>query len=193
VRLFVALDVPAGVRQALGELIDRLKPQCRGARWVRSEGIHVTLKFIGHVGDQDTMKIQAIRAALAKIQSDHPVGMRFRGIGFFPDARRPRVAWCGVETSGNLAPLAAAIENVLEPLGIERESREFSPHLTLARISSHDGLAPLVREAEKLKGADFGAARESEFHLFNSVTKPAGAEYTKIETYSFVKAVNGAA
>jgi RNA 2',3'-cyclic 3'-phosphodiesterase len=192
VRLFVALDVPAGVRQALGELIGRLKPKCRGARWVRSEGIHVTLKFIGHLGDQDTMKIEAIRAALAKIHSQRPVEMRFRAIGFFPNQRRPHVAWCGVEASANLAPLAAAIEDSLEPLGIERESRDFSPHLTLARISSPDGVAPLICEAEKLKDADFGAARESEFHLFSSVTKPTGAEYAKIETYSFVRGVNGA-
>jgi RNA 2',3'-cyclic 3'-phosphodiesterase len=191
VRLFVALDVPAGVRQALGELIDRLRPECRGARWVRSEGIHVTLKFIGHVGDQDTMKIEAIRAALAKIRSPQPVEMRFRAVGFFPSARRPRVAWCGVEGSANLAPLAAGIESALEPLGIGRESRDFSPHLTLARISSPDGVAPLIREAEKLKDADFGVAREAEFHLFDSVTKPTGAEYTKIETYRFAAEVKG--
>jgi RNA 2',3'-cyclic 3'-phosphodiesterase len=192
VLLFVALDVPAGVRQALGELIGRLKPKCRAARWVRSEGIHVTLKFIGQASDQDTMKIEAIRAALAKIHSQQPVEMRFRAIGFFPNQRRPRVAWCGVEASANLAPLAAAIEDALEPLGIERESRNFSPHLTLARLSSPDGVAPLIREAEKLKDADFGAARESEFHLFNSVTNPKGAEYAKIETYAFVKGVNRA-
>jgi 2'-5' RNA ligase len=186
-RLFIALDLPAEVRQALGELIERLKPKCPGARWVRSEGIHVTLKFIGHVGDQDTKKIEGIRAALAEIRSEQPVEMRFRGVGFFPNARYPRVAWCGVEASANLAPLAAHIEGALEPLGVERESRDFAPHLTLARISSPEGIEGLVREAEKLNEQDFGAAGETEFHLFESITKPSGAEYKKIETYSFVK------
>lgn len=192
-RLFVALDIPAGVRQAIAELIDRLKPICRGARWVRSEGIHVTLKFIGHVRDPDAKKIEAIRIALSKIRSERPVEMRFRGMGFFPNERRPRVFWCGVEGSANLAPLAAAIEGALEPLGIERESRAFAPHLTLARIASPEGVNRLLHEAEKLRDADLGAARESEFHLFHSVTKPTGAEYSKIESYSFVQPGEGVA
>jgi RNA 2',3'-cyclic 3'-phosphodiesterase len=192
-RLFVALDVPADVRHAVGELIGRLKPACRGARWVRGEGIHITLKFIGHVSDQDADKVEAIRTSLAKVHSDAPVEVRFRGLGFFPNERRPRVAWCGVQSSPNLAPLAAAIEAALEPLGIECESRAYAPHLTLARISRPEGVAPLVREAEKLKDHDFGGARESEFHLFNSITKPTGAEYAKIETYSFVREAKGAA
>lgn len=192
-RLFVALDVPAGVRQTLGELIDRLKPKCRGAHWVRSEAIHVTLKFIGHVSDQDIVKIEGIRAALAKIRSEQPVDMRFRGLGFFPNERRPHIVWCGIEASANLASLAAAIEGALEPLGIERESRAFSPHLTLARISSPGEIGSLVREARQLKDQDFGAARETEFHLFNSLTKSSGAEHTKIETYPFATEVKGAA
>jgi len=192
-RLFVALDIPAGVRQAIAELIDRLKPACRGARWVRSEGIHVTLKFIGHVSDQDTKKIESIRVALAKILSERPVEMQFRGVGFFPNERRPRVFWSGVQGSANLGSLAGAIEGELEPLGIEREARAFTPHLTLARISSPEGVDRLVREAEKLKDTDFGAARESEFHLFNSITKPTGAEYTKIDSYSFVQQAKGVA
>jgi len=136
-RLFVAFDLPGEVRTALGEPIARLKPLCRAARWARPEGMHVTLKFIGHaIADGDTEKLDATRAALAAVQSSEPVEIRYRGIGFFPDARRPRVVWCGVEASANLAKLAADIESRLEPLGIPRETRAFVPHLTLARFKS---------------------------------------------------------
>ncbi len=114
--------------------------------------------------------------------------IRFRGVGFFPDAQRPRVIWCGVEASPNLAKLAADIEGSLEPLGIPRESHKFVPHLTLARFKSPEGVGALVSSAAEWASHDFGSARETEFHLFESILKPSGAEYRKIESYSFVKA-----
>jgi 2'-5' RNA ligase len=187
VRLFVALDLPAEVQQALGELIARLKRQCREARWVRAEGMHLTLKFIGWFDPADAKKFDALRAALAAIRSDRPVEMRFRGVGFFPSARRPRVAWCGVEASPNLAEIVADIERALEPLGVPREKREYVPHLTIARFASHKGLDPLLRAADELKSYDFGSARETEFYLYESILKRSGAEYRKIETYPFVQ------
>lgn len=186
-RLFVAFDLPADVRRALDDLIARLKRQCREARWVRAEGMHLTLKFIGWIDPADAKKFDALRAALAAIRSDGPVEMHFRGVGFFPNARRPRVAWCGVEASPNLAEIVAEIERVLEPLGVPRENRKFVPHLTLARFDSHKGLDPLLRAADELETSDFGSARETEFYLYESILKRSGAEYRRVETYPFVK------
>jgi 2'-5' RNA ligase len=183
-RLFIALDLPAEVRQALDGLIARLRRQCREARWARTEGMHLTLKFIGWLDPADANKFDTLRAALAAVRSDMP----FRGVGFFPNARRPRVAWCGVEASPNLAQIVADIESALEPLGIPRENREFVPHLTLARFNSPKGLEPLIRAADELKSCDFGSARETEFYLYESILKRSGAEYRKVETYPFVKA-----
>jgi len=187
-RLFVALELPADVREALVELIAQLKPLCRGAKWARPEGMHVTLKFIGHaVADGDTEKLAAVRAALATVKSDAPVDMRYRGTGFFPDARRPNVFWAGIQASPNLAPLAADIEKVLEPLGIPRESRPFVPHLTLARFKSPHGVKRVVIEAGKFADREFGSSREAEFHLFESKLKSDAAEHTKLESYRFVR------
>jgi 2'-5' RNA ligase len=189
VRLFVALEIPAGVRSELENLIARLKPLCRAARWARLEGMHVTLKFIGHeIADSDAEKFAAARAALAAVKSTAAVDIQYRGIGFFPDARRPRVVWCGVHASANLAPLAGDIEEALAPLGIAPEDRAFVPHLTLARFKSPDGLSALAREAEKFAETEFGSAQETQFHLFESKLKPGGAAYRKIESFSFVKA-----
>jgi RNA 2',3'-cyclic 3'-phosphodiesterase len=188
VRLFVALDLPPEVHQELRELIEGLKKLCLDARWVRPEGIHITLKFIGHV---DPAKAELICQALEPIRSDRPVEMQFHAMGFFPNERRPRVAWCGVEGSPNLAKLAADIDAAVEPLGIARESRAFTPHLTLARIDPekvrHAQIEKLVEAAKKFESAAFGAAREIEFHLYESVTKPSGAEYKRLQSFPFLK------
>ena len=180
----MALDLTDEIREALREPIAKLNPLAKSARWARPEGMHVTLKFIGHV---EASKLDAIRAALGTVQSNAPVEMQIRGVGFFPDGRRPRVLWCGIEASANLAPLAAEIERTLEPLGIPREERKFTPHLTLARLKDSHSVEKLVRAAEEMKSRAFGSARASEFYLFESMTKPSGAEYRKIESYPFVK------
>jgi 2'-5' RNA ligase len=188
VRLFVALDFPNAVRDALRELMVRLKPECRSAKWVRPEATHITLKFIGEVA---TEKLDRIHGALAAVHSADPVDMQFRGLGFFPNERRPRVLWCGVEASANLAELAANIDRALAPLGIPPESREFMPHLTLARFQSDGGprhdLEKLLRAAGDLKSYDFGRTQESNFHLIESKLKPSGAEYRRLQTFPIVK------
>jgi 2'-5' RNA ligase len=186
VRLFVAMDLPEHVREALKDLIARLKLDCPKGRWVRPEGMHITVKFIG---DADPGKLDAIRAALETVRSSAPVGINLRGLGFFPNERRPHAAWCGVEASPNLAQLAADIARALEPLGFPAESRQFAPHLTLARFSSPDGLQKLVGAASNLKSREFGSARETEFHLFQSFLKPSGAEYKRLATFPFLATV----
>lgn len=183
-RLFVALDLPDAVREAIRELIAQLKPLSRAPRWVRPEGMHVTLKFLGETNEA---KIGAIRAALAAIASPEPIEMHFRSLGFFPHERRPRVLWIGVEASPNLARLAGDAERTLAPLGFEPETRAFVPHLTLARFESPEGAGPLVRRAGELASTDFGSTRASEFHLFQSILKPSGAEYRRLETFAFVR------
>ena len=187
-RLFVALDLPEPVHHELTNLIAELKDQCPDVRWVRPEGIHVTLKFIGHV---DPAKLDDIRHALETAHSDQPVEMQFRGMGFFPNERRPRVVWCGVEGSPNLAKLAQDIEAALAPLGIERETRAYTPHLTLARIDvekvRRTHLEKLVATTKKFENSSFGETHERQFHLYESVTKRSGAEYKILHSFSFVK------
>lgn len=182
-RLFVALDFPDSVRRALGELIAGLRPQARNARWLRPESMHITLKFIGEVGEE---KLDSIRSTLAAIRSIHPADMHFRGLGFFPHERRPRVLWVGIEASPNVAALAFQIDASLEHLGIPRETRDFVPHLTLARFENPAGLEKLVATAESLASTDFGSAIEREFYLYESVLKRSGAEYTRLAAFPFV-------
>ena len=190
VRLFVALEIPAAVRENLAALINDLRaPDASSsknkARWVRPENLHVTLKFIGNV---DAGKMDPIREALAEVCSSSSVELHFRGLGFFPNEKRPRVLWAGIEASPNLAPLAASVDARLEKLGIPRETREFSPHLTIARFDP-PGISETLRAAAQEHAArEFGAVRTGEFHLFESKTRPAGAEYIRLSSFSFAKA-----
>jgi 2'-5' RNA ligase len=182
VRLFVALDIPAEVRAAVAALVVKLRPSCRNARWVRTEGAHITLKFIGEVPPEKT---KAIEAALAPIQTPAPIEMNFRGVGFFPNDRHPHVFWAGIEAGRELSELAAAVESSLEPLGIAREQRAFSPHLTLARLESPRGLDALRAAIAWAGPVEFGRTTAREFHLYQSILKPSGAEYTRLAAYPF--------
>ena len=182
-RLFVALDLPDEVRQSLSDLIAKLKPKSHGVRWVESRNLHVTLKFIGHVENE---KLGSIRDALSGIHSSQLVELTFRGMGFFPNERHPRVAWCGVHASPNLASLAADIDRSVVPLGVDAETRPFAPHLTLARFKSDEGVADLVRAAEGMESTEFGSATETEFHLYESLLKPAGAQYNRLASFLIV-------
>jgi 2'-5' RNA ligase len=181
-RLFVAFDIPEEARASLAALTAKLRPICQNARWVRIEGLHVTLKFIGETPSE---KVAEIKTALASIPARAPIPMNFRGLGFFPNERRPRVLWAGVVAGPDLASLAAAVETALAALGIPREERTFSPHLTLARFDTPRGLDPLHAAVENARLLEFGATTAQEFHLYQSVLKSGGAEYTRQATFSF--------
>src|SRR5882762_10705164 len=173
-RLFVALEIPSTVREHLAELVNSLRAVSPRTRWVRPENLHVTLKFIGEVPET---QLASIRTALAQVRSDRPVTLGFGGLGFFPNERHPRVFWAGIEASPNLKILAADIEKATETLGISRDKRDFSPHLTLARFGAAqipEGLRAAIQENAT---REFGLLRTSKFHLIESKLKSSGAEY----------------
>ena len=189
-RLFVALDIPQEVRDSLAALRACLEPLSRAARWVRIEGAHITLKFIGEVSDE---RAAGIRATLAGILTGTPrfappfttIHLRFAGLGFFPNEGRPRVLWAGIEAGPELGQLAEAIDGALVPFGVPAETREFRPHLTLARFESPAGIERLRAAAAESATAEFGRAAIDAFHLYRSILKRSGAEYTRLATYPF--------
>lgn len=182
-RVFVAIDVPEDVRQNIAQLMRELVPAARGARWVQADGMHVTLKFIGEAAPE---MVERAKTALADIRSTAPVEMRFRGVGCFPNERRPRVLWAGIEATPNLAELAAEVERRLASLGIPREERAFHPHLTLARFKEPQSQPLLAEAMHELSAREFGAKHAGEFHLYQSKLKPGGAEYARLATFAFL-------
>jgi 2'-5' RNA ligase len=187
-RIFIALDIPADIRARITEYMDRARGYAPEARWARSEGLHVTLKFVGEVSDA---KVQEIRNALAGAIAQ-PFEVKFSGAGFFPTPKSPRVFWIGVEGGEALSQLARAVDNVTHQLGIAKEERAYSPHLTLARAGSGSGsghqLRPLQYLLEKEASPQFGTMTAQEFWLYRSELARGGSKYTKLERYQIAAA-----
>ena len=177
-RLFIALDIPAEVRAALTNYTERARALATEARWARVEGLHVTLKFIGHVDDAVVGKI---KSALSAIKAA-PFEVKFAGIGFFPNPNAGRVFWAGVDGGDNLPRLASTIDGALEKLGFSRETKPYHPHLTLARTSSRPlrELKPLVADPPP----QFGTMTAREFFLYQSQPQKGGSKYTKLERFA---------
>jgi len=183
VRLFVALEIPAQVREALAGLIGEFRGLAPKLKWVRLENLHLTLKFIG---ETENTKLDIIRSALAKVSSNKPVELQIQGLGFFPNERWPRVFWAGLRASENLASLAADIDAACASIDFPREQRAFEPHLTLARLESTLPPGALLNAVQQNQAREFGAFRGTEFHLIESKLKSAGAEYTTLQSFPFV-------
>lgn len=182
-RLFVAIEIPSEIRKTLVALLKELRGIAPQPKWVRAENLHVTLKFLG---ETDASKLGAIERALAAVRSPQPVSLEFRDLGFFPNERKPRVFWLGMEASANLKSLADEMDHTLHQVGFPLEDRPFIPHLTLARFNP-PGLPPKLGSAvTEHSTRTFGSLVAREFHLIESKLKSTGAEYTTVQLFSFV-------
>ena|SRR5579863_1600596 len=183
-RLFIALDIPADIRERLSQYVDRVRCYAPEARWARIESLHVTLKFVGEVKDA---KVEEIKAALPAIQCS-PFPVEFKETGFFPAPRSARVFWAGVHASDTLPQLASSIETAVEKLGIPREKRAYHAHLTLARAPEGSGSKHCFRLLQEHLSAEeapqFGTMTAREFFLYQSQIMRGGARYTKLQRYS---------
>ena len=181
-RLFAAIEIPADIRAAIADLEKEFRALAPRVKWVRTENLHLTLKFLG---ETDQAKLGEVKSGLASVHSDQPVRLEFRGLGFFPNAKRPHVFWAGIQSSPNLATVAATIDQAMGALGFPREDRAFVPHLTLARFHEPSLSGGLRTVVEKNISRNFGSCSTREFHLIESKMKSAGAEYTTVQSYSF--------
>ncbi len=192
-RLFIALDIDDHIRERLAGFMDGLRGFAPEVRWVRMESLHVTLKFIG---EKPPEFVTRLTEALHRIRGTQ-FEVAFRGYGFFPTAKSVRVFWAGIEAGADLQKLAAAVDDVIAALGVEREEHAFSPHLTLARRSGGSG-APrkqkgdgpnrafqkLQEKLAAMPALEFGTMTAREFFLYQSQLSPKGSRYTKLQGFS---------
>jgi RNA 2',3'-cyclic 3'-phosphodiesterase len=181
-RLFIAIEIPGEIRNTLAAFLKELQKVDPKAKWVRRENLHVTLKFLGTT---DPAKSGEIESTLKAIRSPEPVTLEFRGLGFFPNEKRPRVFWMGMNSSANLQPLAADIDRGMHQHGFPIEERPFAPHLTLARFNPPGLPANLASTVKQNAARAFGSMTAREFHLIESKLKPTGAEYTTLKSFPF--------
>jgi 2'-5' RNA ligase len=181
-RLFTGLDLPAEVVHNLEQFLERLRPIAR-IHWSPPANLHITTKF---VGEWPEGRLGDLKGALAALESQPPIAVQIRKVGFFPNPHAPRVFWCGVEAPG-LETLAQRTDGATAALGIARETRAFSPHLTLARIKEKLDLQPLRQAVAELASLDFGQFQAAGFFLYQSSLMPSGPVYTNLAEFPFAK------
>jgi 2'-5' RNA ligase len=181
-RLFTGLDLPAEVVHNLEQLLQRLRPTAR-IHWSLASNLHITTKFIGEWPEE---RLGELKAALAALESQPPIAVHVRKVGFFPNPHAPRVFWCGIEAPG-LETLAEHTDGATAALGIARETRAFSPHLTLARIKERLDLQALRQAVAALPSLDFGEFQAASFFLYQSTLKPSGSVYTTLAEFPLAK------
>jgi 2'-5' RNA ligase len=174
VRVFTALDIPKEVRGALADALARWKPLAK-ISWSPIDNLHITTKFIG---EWPEARLDELKEALAAVPRTGSIGIAIRGIGWFPNERRPRVLWAGVDADASLAKLAHATEQAVAKLGVAVEERPYSPHLTLARVREAVPLDTL-RAAVAKANHDFGNFRAEHFKLYLS----AAGRYTPLASF----------
>ena len=177
IRAFLAIRPSDEVLRSLEAMQKEIAGGGIDARWVAADATHLTVQFLGDVRESELPEIErGLREGLRAVQ---PFALDCRGLGVFPNQKRPRVVWAGLHGEG-LAALAEAVETVLSPLGFPPEERELVPHLTLGRLRSARGTESLVRIIKANGDREFGVSRIDRVVLYRSRLRPDGAEYTPL-------------
>jgi len=177
-RLFTALDLPHEIVASLEELLRALKPRAK-ISWSRPENLHVTIKFIGEFPED---RLGKLKQALAGVPRPGSLPVHIRRVGFHPNPHAPHNFWCGIEAPG-LEKLASDTDAATSALGVARETRAFSPHLTLARIKDRVPMQPLREAIAALPSLEFGQFEARSFYLYQSRMQPGGSVYTKLSEF----------
>lgn len=184
IRSFIAIDLPDAARGRLRSLADELKSSEAAVGWVRPEGIHLTLKFLGNVEPE---LIERIKPVLFEIASQsRPFSLQPFGCGAFPAIGQPRVVWVGLRgDSEPLLRLRNAVEAAMVSFGFRPEDRPFKPHLTLGRVRGRQRIKSLQQIL--LARRDFTAEPfdVAELVLYKSELRPDGARYTPLAEAPF--------
>ena len=183
-RAFIALDIPPKVQDDVYRAMSNLR---RGTgsliRWVPAENMHLTLKFLGDISPANVEFL----AQMIRIEADnyHCFEIQLAGLGSFPNPKRPRVIYIGLQAPAELEALQHAVESAARRLGYQSEDRSFSPHLTIGRVKNalHISTADqqkICHSLEETKIDSLGTARVDSVHLYKSDLKPGGSVYTKL-------------
>ncbi|MCX7822753.1 MAG: RNA 2',3'-cyclic phosphodiesterase [Syntrophobacterales bacterium] len=180
IRAFIAIDLPEIVKRDLENLQKILMSETKKIRWVRPEGIHLTLKFLGNIRINFIQKIEEIIKGV--VQHYKPLRLTPKGCGAFPSLKNIRVIWVGLEGDVDiLRELQKTLEQELEVIGFPKEDRHFTPHLTLGRAKDSyrdERLSKaLLLNASTFQSSSFYA---DEIVIFKSTLTPSGAIYSKI-------------
>ncbi len=181
IRAFIAVRISDDQRDRVAEVLDRLSSHDVRVKWVDPKNMHITLKFLGDMAEENLPAIfDAIEDAL---QESRRFEMKLAGLGQFPPRKPPRVIWAGIESGyDSLKDIAAKIEKAVEPFGFEPEKRKFSAHVTIGRVKNNKNIRLVTDDLEKIRFDSPGAA-VSEVVFFKSDLTPTGPIYTPLRRF----------
>jgi 2'-5' RNA ligase len=183
IRAFLAIDPPENILQAMYRLQEKLKREISGRiSWTKPQGQHLTLKFFGDISTEDVKNICS--AVQNRVASGQSLNLKIEKLGVFPDARRPRVIWCGVTGDvEKLSVLQKQLDSDFAAISFPMEDRPFRAHLTLGRIKDSHGLTGISEALTKNSAFAAGEFNCTELILFQSKLSPKGAVYTKLAEF----------
>lgn len=182
-RAFIAIELPKDLKNALSQLQEQLRKTAADVKWVQPDNIHLTLKFLGEI---DEKKLDKISLILDKIAiSNKCFQISFSTLGAFPKMSSPRIIWVGIEKGDmETKKIACELEGEIEKIGIPKENRPFSTHITIGRIKSALNQQMLTQELNQLE--DYFTEKKLQFKaeritLFKSTLLPEGATYEPLK------------
>lgn len=182
-RTFIAIELEENLKNQLSSLISEFMNVSQNIKWVKKQGMHLTLKFLGEIGLDKVNEIESCMEKIAK-KTDSFV-LQIKGTGFFPPGKKnPRVLWVGITGDSSLLNLQAEVESGCERLGFPQEMRKFHPHLTLGRVKAHSKLGGVLPLLEKNRETPFGEMIVKKITFFQSLLKPTGAEYKVLSEFN---------
>jgi len=181
-RLFLAIPIDKQILDTLAGVVDKLRGSRGPVRWVRPEGMHLTLKFLGDTAEDRVEPL--VQAVTGICQDVVPFPISVTGAGAYPNLRRPRVLWAGVvENSHTLKRLVKNVEEETEKLGWEPEKRGFSPHITIGRVKGNMNISRLTIAVKEIKDEHWGDQEVGEMVLYSSKLQPGGAVYEEVHVF----------
>lgn len=181
-RLFIASTFPEDVLRDLNERVARLRPRLPAASWVRPEAQHLTFAFVGEQPESlvDTLaaRLEPALAAIPRFET------RLHACGFFPNPRRARVGWVGVEPEQAYASIATAVRDTVQACGVALDGAAFKAHLTLMRIRDQWPPASTELFTHSLRGYASQPFVLEDVTLFSSQLHPKGAIHTPLRRFS---------
>lgn len=182
IRTFISINLPVWLKEEVGDVIEELKSSVKPVKWVKTDSLHITLKFLGNV---DVKKIGGIEKALENLSKEHnPLSLSFNGVGLFPNLKRPKVLWVGVEKNQKLNNLQNSIEEKLALIGYTKEKRPFSAHLTIGRIKDSLNTRGFEQKLSAYNSRHFGDINVDSIFLMKSDLLKEGAKYTIIKEFT---------
>jgi 2'-5' RNA ligase len=178
-RIFIGIKMDAVVHERIERFLKPFKKMSTPIRWTKIENVHVTLKFIGDVPDREVKRIEE---RLGKEDfggvTNGPLDIKLSGCGAFGKRGGLSIFWIGIDRNPGLKKLYHKIEDTIAPLGIEKETRPFKPHITVGRNKKNFNFKPVFKLVDERNGASVAAFTAPGFQVFKSDLRPEGPIYT---------------